>query len=62
MENIMETEIDWRRLADELLEDMYECYGEKWTAQWLWDAGFKLDEINYMLGTNFTEDDLNGEV
>lgn len=58
MERNFEETINWHRLADELLDDMYECYGARWTAQWLGDCGFSIDEINYLLGTEYKEEEI----
>lgn len=58
MENFYEDVIDWGELADELLEYMIDNWGVLWTAQWLWDEGWNIGAINYLLGSDFTEDDM----
>lgn len=53
--------INWRELAFLLLDNMYVNYGEKWTAQWLYDEGFDIGTINWLLGSEYTEEDLKRE-
>lgn len=58
MENYYVEVMDWQELANELLEYMIDNWGALWTAQWLWDEGWSIGAINYLLGSNFTEDDM----
>ncbi len=50
--------INWRELAFLLLDNMYVNYGEKWVAEWLYDEDYSLEAINWLLGSDYSVDDL----